>query len=210
MPFTYSCFFSYRRNEGEHKFIKNFNKIIESTAHLVTNKPKTFFDESSIFLGQEFDLKIYDAISESYFFILMGSNIYLNKSNDWCAKELYRAIKVEEKIKEKTQNYCFIYPFVQIGENISLPKNISNKNAIKLRKLKVSIINEETTEAIVEFKDYLYNVFLANFELINNVDFKDELKKISIPTDEELHQWIDNQLDIARKEEVKKIPILKN
>lgn len=210
MPFQYSCFFSYRRNEGEHKFVKNFNSIIESVAHTVTNLNKTFFDEISIQHGQDFDKKIYQAISESYFFILMNTNIYIHKENNWCAKELYRAIKVEEKIRERANQFCFILPYVQIGDNISLPKGIATKNAIKLRKLRVSIINEETTDALEDFKNELYNNLVRNFELLNGIDFGNELISIPIPTDDELNDWMDKQIDLSRKNEANKIPLLKN
>ena len=63
MSFDYSCFFSYRRNEEEKKFIKNFNSLLESAAHMVTNKAKNFFDESEIKQGQAFDYRIYESIS---------------------------------------------------------------------------------------------------------------------------------------------------
>jgi hypothetical protein len=209
MPYQYSCFFSYRRNEEQSQFFKNFNEIIKSEALGVTNERETFFDEKSIHQGQEFDKAIYKAIPESYFFILMSTNNYINKRDTWCAKELYRAIKVQNKIREKVPEFCFILPYVISGSNIYLPKSIDKKNAILLNDhQKVSITNKETTIELQNIRTKLYDNLLRNFKLIDGIDF--ELTSIPIPSDDELNHWIDEQIKTVRANEAKHQPLLKN
>jgi hypothetical protein len=210
MSFIYSCFFSYRRNPEEKNFLKNFNSLLESAAHLVTNKTKNFFDETEIKQGQEFDKRIYESISKSYFFVLMYVPVYLHKDNDYCARELYRALEVEKRIKEKVSDYCFIMPFMQIGNSMNLPNCINKMIAISLRQLRTSIINKKHTTAIDEFKNNFLDNLEHNFKLIKNIDFGETLINIPIPEDKDLHNWIDEQNGATKTNESKQKPLLKN
>ena len=42
MSFEYSSFISYRRNEGDKKFLKQFKKIIDSEAKRVTDIEESY------------------------------------------------------------------------------------------------------------------------------------------------------------------------
>jgi hypothetical protein len=127
MIFKYSSFFSYRRNSGDIDFKHNLKEIIQSETKYATNLVKVFFDENSIELGNEFDEKIYESIIKSYSFILIFSPHYINKKNNWCAKELFRAIEFEKYIRNKinNKNFNFIFPLIHRGTTEDLPQGIN-------------------------------------------------------------------------------------
>jgi len=211
MNFTYSCFISYRRNLGDEKFIKKFTALIESEAHKVTNIPKVFFDEKSIKWGNDFDDKIYEGIVACYFFIPFYHNTYLHIDSLWCAKELYRAIKVEEKIRESgIANYCFILPIIDRGSASAFPKCIGRKNAREVKRLRHIILNNRTNSSLEKFKEEIYETLLENYNLLNEKFNLSELcASIEIPSDEIIKEWIKQEKKIANENESKQLPILK-
>jgi len=211
MSFTYSSFISYRRNNGDEKFVKNFTAIIESEAQKVTNIAKVFFDETSIKWGTDFDQKIYEGIAASYFFIPFYHNSYLHVNNIWCAREIHYAIEVEKKIREIFKDYCFILPIIYRGLPNALPSCIGKKNAKEIRQLEAVITSNKISAGLIKFKQDIYDIFLESFDLINNNEFvlSDLCASIVEPTDEEIRSWINEQKGIQRKFESENLPILK-
>jgi hypothetical protein len=211
MNFNYSSFISYRRNVGDEKFVKNFKDIIESEAQKVTNISKVFFDEKSIIWGNEFDEKIYDGITSSYFFISIYHNSYLHIDNVWCAREIYHAIEIEKKIRETYSDFCFILPIIHRGSANDLPKCVEQKNAKVIRLFEHAIINKKVPNKLIEFIHNIYDVLLINFQLIEaaNLNLKVLCSDIHIPSDEEIKVWIEKQKGIQRKQESENLPILK-
>lgn len=217
MEFHFSTFFSYRRNQNDIKFIYNLKDIIQCEAKYATNLDNVFFDEKCIELGNEFDEKIYDSIKKSNSFLLVFSPIYINKDNDWCARELYLAIKFENYIRNKINNkdFCFIFPLIHRGTANDLPKSVSKKNAKNLLEFisdikNSSITNHPTTQRFEEFKAYLGKIFLDNYKLIRDFEFDwEEIENlIKPPTKKVLDKWIDEQNQNFRKNESKHLPKL--
>ncbi|MEI6847613.1 MAG: hypothetical protein WCK32_06205 [Chlorobiaceae bacterium] len=207
---SYSAFISYRRNLGDDKFIKKFKAIIECEASKVTNIEKVFFDEDYIKWGDHFDDKIYNSIVDCYFFIPFYHNAYLHEDNLWCAKELYRAIEVEKKIRDSVDGYCFILPIIDRGSADAFPDCIGRKHAKEIKKYRHLVVNNRTSEAFEAFKGEMYDVFLKNYILLNNgIDFVKMCVDIVIPSDEEIISWIKGQKDIEKKSEAKHLPILR-
>ena len=211
MSCQYSTFISYRRNVGDEKFIKKFKSIIECEAFKVTNIPKVFFDEDSIRWGDEFDEKIYDGIVACYFFIPFYHNTYLHEDNLWCAKELYRAIEVEKKIRESAiHNYCFILPIIDRGSASAFPKCIGQKNAKEIKQIRHLVLSNKTNAALERFKDTIYDIFVSNFKLLNNeVKFSELCADIDIPSDDVIKEWIREQKKNEKISEANNPPILK-
>jgi hypothetical protein len=211
MSFKYSSFISYRRNVGDEKFVKNFKDIIESEAQKVTNIQKVFFDENSIDWGSDFDTTIYEGIFSSYFFISIYHNSYLHIDNVWCAREIYHAIEIEKKIRETYGDFCFILPIIHRGSANDLPNCVGQKNAKLIRLFEHAIINKKVPSKLIEFIHNIYDVLLANFQLIEtaNLSLKDLCSDIHIPSDEEIKLWINEQKGIQRKQESENLPILK-
>lgn len=211
MGFNYSSFISYRHDSGDEKFYKNFKAIIESEAHKVTNISTVFWDTESITWGKEFDERIYFGINRSYFFIPIYHNTYLHEDNIWCARELYHALEVEKKIREKTKTkYSFIYPIIFRGSLNSLPSCIEKKIAREISQLETTIVNNKTTERLTEFKRKMYNIFLDSFRVIENFDLIEILNSINPPSDEEIKVWIKEQKEYEREAESAHLPVLKN
>ena len=217
MGFEYSSFFSYRRNHGDASFINNLRSIIQTEGHTATNFSNVFFDEESILLGNEFDSKIYTSIIKSCSFTLFFSPHYINEKNDWCARELYRAIQFEKYIRNKINNndFSFIFPLIYRGTPADLPKGINKKNAKTLREYSSDIANSSissypVTQRFQDFKEMIHDVFLINFKLIEDIPFTwEEIEQeILIPTDEEFKNWINEQKGILRENESKNLPKL--
>ena len=210
MNFLYSSFISYRRNVDDEKFIKKFKVILEGEAHKVTNIPKVFFDEDSINWGEDFDERIYNGIVACYFFIPFYHNTYLHEDNLWCAKELYRAIEVEKKIRETAvANYCFILPIIDRGSASAFPDCIERKNAIETKKYRHLVLSNKTNKALEDFKEYIYNIFLSNFKQLNvDINFCELCDSIEAPSDDEIKKWIREQKEIEKKAEATNPPIL--
>ena len=211
MSFHYSSFISYRRNIGDEKFIKKFKVIIESEAAKVTNISKAFFDEDSINWGEDFDERIYNGIVNCYFFIPFYHNTYLHEDNLWCAKELYRAIEVEKKIRcSAINNYCFILPIIDRGSASAFPDCMGRKNAKEIKRYRHLVMSNATNKALEDFKYNIYDIFLKNFNLLNrDIKFSELCADIVIPTDEEIINWIKEQKEIERKSEANNPPILR-
>jgi hypothetical protein len=217
MSFIYSSFFSYRRNSNDTNFIYNLRNIIQSEGTYATNYSNVFFDEKCIGLGNEFDQKIYDSIIKSCSFTLIFSPHYINDKNNWCAKELYRAIKFENYIREKIENknFSFIFPFIHRGTTNDLPKSIDSKNAITLQEYSseinnAAITNYPVTQKFQDFKKRIGDALVANFKLIEDVEFdwKEIENSVAIPSDEELKNWIKEQKLLFRENESKNLPKL--
>ena len=212
MSFKYSGFISYRRNDGDTKFLKNFKNIIESEAQKVTNIEKVFFDEDSIDWGKEFDNKIYESIVASCFFIPIYHIGYLHVDNIWCARELYHAIEVEKVIRNTVddENYCYILPIIFRGQPNALPGCISKKKAKEIRQLEAIITSNKTNKRLTEFRNYIYDTLLSSFRLLFDMDINlSELcAQINIPTDEGIKKWINEQNKKIRAAESAKLPIL--
>jgi hypothetical protein len=214
MSFTYSSFISYRRNESDSKFIRNLKDIIAAEAQTVTNKAKVFFDENSIKWGNEFDDAIYDGILSSYFFIPIYHYTYLHVDNVWCAREIYHALQIEEKIREHTANpkYSFILPIIYRGSTDELPDCICKINAKSVRQLEHLIRGKKDGNLrLTEFRTDISNVFHSNFKLIENLDInlKELCNEIEIPNDDQIKDWIKEQNRVQKVTESKKLPILK-
>lgn len=211
MSFEYSLFISYRRNEGDAKYIANLTNILHSEAQKVTNKSKPFFDEKSIKWGEEFDDKIYEAIVSCYFFVPLYHNTYLHSDNLWCAKELYRAIEVEKKIRESCPHYSFILPIIDRGRASEFPNCIGRKNAKEFNTYRHIIKKKGTSKAYEEFIEEIHNIFLENFKLIeeSSISFFELCSSIPIPTDEEIKDWVYEQKGILKEKEREHVPILK-
>ena len=95
--------------------MKKVKDLFENEAFKATGVRKVFFDEESIKWGNEFDVKIYEAIVHSCFFIPFYNYSHLHEEDLWCAKELYRGIKVEEKIQKEANGFCYFF-WSLIGE----------------------------------------------------------------------------------------------
>ena len=210
MSYKYSSFISYRRNEADDKFLNNFKVIIESEALKVTNISKAFFDKESIQWGNEFDGKIYDGIVASYFFIPFYHNSYLHEDNLWCARELHHAIEVEKRIRESAvRNYCFILPIIDRGSACAFPDCIGKKNAKEIKKYRHLIAKKQTSAALEEFKDNIYDIFLSNFNLLDkNIKFSELCADIPHLSDDEIKDWIRVQKEYEKKSEAENPPIL--
>ncbi len=210
MSYSYSSFISYRRNFGDEKFVKKFKAIIESEAAKVTNISKVFFDDDSINWGEEFDEKIYLGILDSYFFIPIYHNSYLHEDNLWCAKELFRAIQVERKIRETAApNYCFILPIIDRGSADDFPDCMSKKNGKDIKKFRHHVLNNTTSSTFETFKDNVYNILYSNFRLLNkDIKFREICVDIETPSDDEIRAWIKEQKTKENESEAKRLPIL--
>jgi len=214
MSFSYSSFISYRRNEYDPTFIQNFKKIIAGEALSVTNKAKVFFDEESIKWGNDFDPAIYDGILSSYFFIPIYQYNYLHVDNVWCAREIYHALQVEKKIRERTDNpkYSFILPIIYRGSTDELPDCICKINAKSIRQLEHLIRGKKDGNLkLTEFRTDISNVFHSNFKLIESLDInlKELCNEIEVPTDDQIKDWIRVQNKVQKEAESKKLPLLK-
>lgn len=211
MSCRYSSFISYRRNNGDENFVKKFKVILECEGQKVTNKTKAFFDEESIDWGSEFDDKIYDGIVASYFFIPFYHNSYLHEDNLWCAKELYRAIEVEKRVRNAVKTYCFILPIIDRGKASDFPECIGKKNAKEIRAIRHLILNNKTSKALEAFKDTIYDILLSNYKSLcsKDIKFSEICADISIPTDEEIKKWIRVQKKMEKEIEASNLPVLK-
>lgn len=209
MGFRYSCFISYRRHQEDQKFIIKLKKLIEVEAFKVTNKSTVFFDENSINWGEDFDNKIYNGIVSSYFFIPFFHHVYMHEENTWCAKELHWAIQIENKIRERVSDYCFILPLIDRGTASDFPECLGKKNAKEIKKFRHLITGGGTSRAFEEFKSGIYEILLQNFSMLNTehlfISFLDTVEPAS---DEEIKKWIKEQKTHERETAASHLPTL--
>ncbi len=216
MAFEYSCFISYRHNDDEKDFYVNLKKILQSEALTATNKPKSFFDEEAIKYGEKWDDKIYEGVNKSYFFIPILHYQYLNTDNNWCARELMHAVKIESVIKnslpeDERSKFFFIIPFIYRGNATELPHEIGYKQATVLKPFEYVIINNVKSQELVTLKQNLGELLYAYYRVLEDhpeIDFQALFNTIPRPTDEEVNDWINEQKKNERKQEAKRPPVL--
>ncbi len=216
MAFEYSCFISYRHNDAEKLFYSNLREMIQSEAMLATNKNKLFFDENAIKYGEEWDDKIYDGVSGSYFFIPIYYPNYLHTDNIWCARELMHALRVEEVIKSKLtddqkRKFFYIIPFIYRGKADSLPKGIANKKALFLQQFEYLIIKKDVSPELVNLKQQFCDTLTECWSILdeyNTTDFQQMIQAIPKPTDEEVIAWIKEQRNNQTQKEAAHKPLL--
>jgi len=189
--------------------MKKVKDLFENEAFKATGVRKVFFDEESIKWGNEFDVKIYEAIVNSCFFIPFYNYSYLHVEDLWCAKELYRAIKVEEKIQKEVANFCFILPLIDRGSPSAFPACIGKKNAREIKQFRHLISGNKTSSALETFKENIYEIFLINFKILKDeAKFKNLCADIEIPSDTEIKEWIKEQKENDKKNEANHLPVL--
>ena len=216
MAFEYSCFISYRHNQNEATFYNNLRDIIQSEAMLATNKNKLFFDETAIKYGEEWDDKIYDGVSGSYFFIPIYYPNYLHADNIWCARELMHALKVQDVIlsnltDDEKKKFFYIIPFIYRGKPESLPKGMSSKKALLIRDFEYLIIKKEWSPELVKLKQDFCDTLNECWSILDNhsnIDFQQLIQAIPKPTDDEVKNWIKEQKEKQTKIEAEHKPLL--
>ena len=218
MAFDYSCFISYRHNENEKIFYTNLRNIIQSEALTATNKSNSFFDENSIKYGEEWNDKIYIGVNGSYFFIPILHYNYLHIENNWCARELMHALKVEEIIRKKLpeeerEKFFYIIPFIYRGKPDNLPKGLSNKKALALQPFEYLIIKNDVSQELINLKQQLCDTLTECYKILDKYNiagnFQQLFKKIPKPTDAEVNAWILEQKNLSKQKEAQQEPVLK-
>jgi hypothetical protein len=217
MAFNYSCFVSYRHNDNEKQFYTNLKNIIQSEALTATNKTNSFFDEVSIKYGEEWDDKIYIGVNGSYFFIPILHYNYLHPDNNWCARELIHALKVEETIRNKLpenerKNFFYIIPFIYRGKPDNLPKGLSNKKALSLQPFEYLIIKNDISQELINLKQQLCDTLTECYKILdkhNDIDFQALFNTIPKPDDKEVNAWILEQKNLHKQKEAEQAPVLK-
>ncbi len=209
MGFSYSCFISYRRHQGDEKFIQKLKNLIEVEAFKVTNQRNVFFDEKSINWGDNFDDKIYAGIVSSYFFIPLFHHVYLHEENLWCAKELHWAIQLETKIRETVAHYCFILPLIDRGSASDFPECLGRKNAKEIKRFSHLINSNKTSKAFEEFKSEIYDILLNNYRLLaKNHSFLEYLEEVKPLSDGEIRAWVKTQKHNEKAKTASHLPTL--
>ena len=211
------CFISYRHNENEKIFYTNLRNIIQSEALTATNKANSFFDENAIKYGEEWDDKIYVGVSGSYFFIPILHYNYLHSENNWCARELMHALKVEELIRnqlpeDERKKFFYIIQFIYRGKPDNLPKGLSSKKALPLQQFEYSIIKNDITQELINLKQQFCDLLTECYKILdkhNDINFQQLFNQIPKPDDNEVNAWITEQKNLIKKNEAGQLPILK-
>lgn len=216
MEFEYSCFISYRREEQRNKFIKSFCTYLCTKAKDSTNISKVFIDEQEIKNGVPFPEKLYESIKRSCVFAIFNTQHYLHEDDNWCAKELFYALKVEERRKEiiaeeDKSKYNWLLILLVNGTVKHLPNIINTRIAHSIKEFEYFgklLKNKKSKELIDELGsriDEIFHIYQKNPKPC----FIECCKDIPYPTDEEIKVWIKEQKYILEQTEAKNTPILK-
>jgi hypothetical protein len=128
---------------------------------------------------------------------------------------LYHAIEVEKKIRDNTNTkFCFILPLIQHGNKENLPKCINSKNAKSLHPHRLDIIKSQpssVTKSLLDFRDGIYDCLKEHHNNVNDIS-EDDVRKwcedITIPSDEDIKEWIIENNKNLRKQEESNLPKL--
>jgi hypothetical protein len=100
MPFTYSCFISYRRNPDGNKFAEYFHTALAN--QLAHYTPLSVFrDETDLEKGGgRYPNQLSQALCESVCMVMIYTPVYFNKQKTYCAREYKSMEKLEaERVK---------------------------------------------------------------------------------------------------------------
>lgn len=215
MPFEYSCFISYRRENQRNRFIIDFCQHLNTKAKDATNLGKLFLDVEEIKNGVSFPEKIYESIINSCVFFVFNTQHYLNATDYWCAKELYFALKVEDKRKSllsKDDQKLFnnILILLVNGTLGDLPNSLKTRNAYSIKEFEYfgkflkTRRSKELLDRIGDRIDEIYKIY--NKYAIE--EFTNQCKSLEYPKDDEIAKWISIQKTLAKKQESDHKPIL--
>lgn len=215
MPFNYSCFISYRREKQRNKFISSFCEHLNTKAKDATNLAKIFIDVEEIKNGEPFPMKIHESILGSCVFLLFNTQHYLDAIDYWCAKELFIALKVEEKrqelLSEDDKNHFHsILIFLLNGSPEDLPTTLVQRNAHSIKEFEYFgrfLQTKKSKELIDKIGDRISEIFRI-YEKYPHIDFTDLGKSIPVPSDKEIVEWIGTQKNVVRVIESNHLPML--
>lgn len=216
MSFQYSCFISYRREEQRNKFIQDFCKYLNTVAKDATNLDQVFIDSKDIANGVSFPDKLYNSIMKSCVFTVFHTPHYLHLKDNWCAKELYYALKVEKirrnqlSADDKMLYSCLLVLIVN-GTNNDLPKTIKNRATHSIGEFEYFgklLKNTKSDKLIKELGKQVREIDKI-YQKYPHHNFVDCCKKIPKPKKKDISDWIQKQKSIIKSMESKKSPILK-
>lgn len=215
MPFEYSCFISYRRENQRNKFIIDFCQHLNTKAKDATNLGNLFLDVEEIKNGVPFPEKIFESIINSCVFFVFNTQHYLNATDYWCAKELFYALQVEEKRKsllDKDDQKLFnnILILLVNGTPGDLPNSLQNRNAYSIKEFEYFgkfLHNKRSKELLDRIGDRIDEIYKI-YKKYSIEEFTNQCKSIEYPEDDEITKWISIQKTLTKKQESDHKPIL--
>jgi hypothetical protein len=215
MPFDFSCFISYRREKLRINFIEEFCEYLNTKAKDATNIDKLFTDFNEIKNGQPFSQTIFSSIIKSYVFIVFNTQHYINEHDNWCAKELFFALKVEQKRRElmmleDEKSFNCILILLLNGSCKDLPRSIAERNAHSLKEFDYFgkfLKNRKSKKLLDDLGDRIDDIFKV-YQKYSTLNFTEQCEKIPFPSDEELLSWIKEQKAEIALLESKHLPML--
>ena len=112
-----------------------------------------------------------------------------------------------EKAKSDAQDLeRFLVAWTPVIQRLSSRQEVESAVQANTREARVFVVSQK----FEDFKKLIGDVLIANFKLIENVEFdwKEIIDTITIPTDDELTDWIRQQKNKFRENESKNLPKL--
>jgi hypothetical protein len=198
MPFTYSCFISYRHDSVQ--IAKDFQDALENELSLLLDLP-VYRDEERLHAGDFYNQELETALCKSACMVMIYIPRYFDEKNTYCARE-FRAMELleEQRLEDLRKigvehNSGLIIPIVYRGCDI-LPKYVKDRR--QYHNFETYLLGGKTRKNknyLMAVKDVADYVFRRCTELDNlPTDPCNCCDTFEIPSDVEITDWLSGML----------------
>ncbi len=201
MPFRYSCFISYRHDQGEimARFVDDLYAAWHNEVLLLTGMD-VFVDKTRLAGGEFYNVKLAKSLCQSICLIMIFTPQYFSTNHPYCARE-YKAMELLEKARLKKINNTnlptsgYIIPIIlrrgtELPVEIKTNRQYYNFSNFMLRDEPLKM-HRDYDKIIRDIADYIYQRYLEfenagtdpcevceNFELTSEASIKDWLETV--------------------------------
>ena len=204
MPFSYSCFISYRNDNAQ--IAKDFQESLEDELSLLLNQP-VYRDEERLHGGDFYNVKIARALCRSACMVMLYIPKYFDEGHIYCARE-FRAMELLEqerlvhlKANGLPDDCGLIIPVVYRGCDV-LPQYIKgSRNFYDFEAFFLGGRTQKRNHKYLLSMKEIANYIFQRCRDLNSLplDPCDCCDSFDIPNESDLNGWLDNLLPSQQK-----------
>ncbi len=205
MPFRYSCFISYRHDQGEimEKFVDDLCAALQNEVIMLTGM-HAYLDKTRLQGGNFYNVELARSLCQSVCLIMVFTPQYFSASHPYCARE-YKAMELLEQHRFAKINQShspitgYIIPIIlrratDLPDEIRTQRHYYNFSNFMLRDEPLKM-HRDYDKIIREIADYIYQRYLefenaqidpceicGNFELPSEASIKAWLEQVKATT----------------------------
>lgn len=204
MNFEYSCFISYRHDQGEvfDTFMDQFLKALQSELKMLLDID-IFKDREKLITGSILDKNLAKALCKSVCMIFIYTPKYFNREKTYCAREFLLMKNIEKNRFSKVakpQLNSFIMPVVLRGKD-NFPSAIFENEPIYADFEKFTLVDSREISRNPDFYPEIQNIakqIQARHSEFSDTDPDDDCNNLEFADENTVKSWL-NTVVIAKQ-----------